>query len=93
MIFRAYLSSLLEFRLGRGETIFLIGYAAHAFYTPFVHKFHQGVPGAMFAFNMTAFGTILLVAFGWQEIEEDEPWDAFDQFNAGEQSRPDRGVA
>ena len=27
------------------------------------------------------------------EIEEEEPWDAFDQFNAGGQFRPDRGVA
>lgn len=27
------------------------------------------------------------------EIEEEEPWSAFDQFNAGGQFRPDRGVA
>ena len=68
VIFRADLASMLEFRLGRGETIFLFGCAAYAFYTPFVRKYHQGEPAAVFALNMTAFGTILLVAFGWQEI-------------------------
>ena len=70
VIFRADLSSMLEFRLGRGETIFLFGCAAHALYAPFVRKFHQGEPAAVFALNMIAFGTILLVAFGWQEIAE-----------------------
>ena len=70
VIFRADLSSMLEFRLGRGETIFLFGCAAHAFYSPFVRKFHQGDPAVVFAFNMTAFGAILLAAFGWQKIAE-----------------------
>ncbi len=70
VIFRADLSSMLEFRLGRGETIFLFGCAAYAFYTPFVRKFHRGEPAAVFAFSMTAFGTILLAVFGWQEIAE-----------------------
>lgn len=68
VIFRADFVSMLEFRLGRGETIFLFGCVAHALYTPFVRKFHQGERPAVFAFNMTAFGTIVLVSFGWREI-------------------------
>ena len=70
VIFRADLASMLELRLGRGEAIFLLGCAAYALYTPFVRKFHRGEPAAVFALNMTAFGTVLLLAFGWQEIAE-----------------------
>ena len=68
VIFRADFASMLEFRLGRGETIFLFGCAAHALYIPFVRKFHQGEHAAVFAFNIIAFGTIVLVLFGWKEI-------------------------
>lgn len=57
VIFRADVARILAFDLGPGETIFLFGCAAHAFYTPLVRRLNRGEPVAVFTW-----GTILTAA-------------------------------
>ncbi len=68
VIFRADLSALLAFRIGRGEAIFFIGAVAHAFYTPLVRKLNRGEPAVVFSFGMMVAGSILLILWGWRDI-------------------------
>ena len=68
VIFRADLSALLAFRIGRGEAIFFIGAVAHALYTPLVRKLNRGEPAVVFSFGMMVAGSILLILWGWRDI-------------------------
>ncbi len=68
VIFRADLSALLAFRIGRGEGIFFIGAVAHALYTPLVRKLNRGEPAVVFSFGMMVAGSILLILWGWRDI-------------------------
>jgi len=68
VIFRADLSALLAFRIGRGEAIFFIGAVAHALYTPLVRRLNRGEPAVVFSFGMMAAGSILLILWGWRDI-------------------------
>lgn len=73
VIFRADLSELLSFKVGRGEVIFFIGCVAHAFYAPFLRYSNQGEPPQIFVFGVTLSGAIVLIVLGWQDIEA-TPW-------------------
>ena len=68
VIFRADLSALLAFEVGRGEVLFFFGCAAHAFYTPLVRKFNRGETAVVFTFGMLVSGAALLVTYGWSDI-------------------------
>ncbi len=50
VIFRADLSALLAFDVGRGEAIYFAGCVAHALYTPMVRKLNRGEPVLAFSF-------------------------------------------
>ncbi len=50
VIFRADLSALLAFEVGRGEAIYFVGCIAHALYTPMVRKLNRGEPVLVFSF-------------------------------------------
>ena len=50
VIFRADLSALLAFEVGRGEAIYFVGCVAHAIYTPMVRKLNRGEPVLVFSF-------------------------------------------
>ncbi|MEX3016706.1 DMT family transporter [Gymnodinialimonas hymeniacidonis] len=50
VIFRADLSALLAFEVGRGEAIYFVGCIAHAIYTPMVRKLNRGEPVLVFSF-------------------------------------------
>ncbi len=50
VIFRADLSALLAFEVGRGEAIYFVGCIAHAAYTPMVRKLNRGEPVLVFSF-------------------------------------------
>ena len=50
VIFRADVEALLAFRVGRGEAIFFVGCAAHAFYAPLVRRLNRGEPPLAFSF-------------------------------------------
>ena len=68
VIFRADLSALLAFEIGRGEVIYFIGCIAHAIYTPMVRKLNRGEPPVIFSFGVLIAGLILLLLYGWTDI-------------------------
>ncbi|MFV2034392.1 MAG: DMT family transporter [Halocynthiibacter sp.] len=68
VIFRADLGALLAFRIGTGELIYLVGVAAHAFYTPLVARLNRGESALVFTFGTLIGGALLLVTFGWGAI-------------------------
>lgn len=61
VIFRADLSALLAFRIGRGEIIFFFGCIAHAIYTPLVPKLNRGEPAMIFTFGTLTAGSVMLL--------------------------------
>lgn len=50
VIFRADLSALLAFEVGRGEAIYFLGCVGHAAYTPLVRMLNRGEPVLVFSF-------------------------------------------
>lgn len=68
VIFRADLSALLQFNVGRGEMIYFVGCVAHAVYTPLVPKLNRGEPPVVFTFGMLLAGCVILTVVGWSDI-------------------------
>ncbi len=68
VIFRADLTALLGFELGRGEAIYFVGCIAHAFYTPLVRRLNRGEPPVVFSYGAMAGAAILITLAGWQDI-------------------------
>lgn len=60
VIFRADLSALLSFEIGRGEAIYFWGCVAHALYTPMVRKLNRGESALAFTFGSLMAGFCLL---------------------------------
>ena len=68
VIFRADLDRILAFDLGPGEIIFIVGCAAHAFYTPLVRRLNRGEPVLVFTFGTIVAGAVLLALAGSRSI-------------------------
>jgi drug/metabolite transporter (DMT)-like permease len=68
VIFRADLSALLAFEVGRGEMIYFVGCVSHALYTPMVRKLNRGEPAVVFTFGMTIAGAVLMTVAGWPDL-------------------------
>ncbi len=68
VIFRADISALLAFEVGRGEAIYFVGCIAHAIYTPMIRKLNRGEPAVVFTFGTLLAGVLLLVIYGWSDI-------------------------
>jgi drug/metabolite transporter (DMT)-like permease len=68
VIFRAELSALVAFEIGRGEAIFFWGCVAHALYTPLVRVLNRGEPILVFTFWTLATTALLIGLYGWPEI-------------------------
>ncbi|MEM8590911.1 MAG: DMT family transporter [Pseudomonadota bacterium] len=60
VIFRADLSALVAFEIGRGEAIYFLGCVCHAAYTPMVAKLNRGEHPLVFTFGTLVAGTVLL---------------------------------
>lgn len=75
VIFRADLSALLRFDLGRGEAIFFIGCISHALYTPMVRRLNRGETAVTFAFGTSLAGGALLTVYAWPLLQ-DVDWAA-----------------
>lgn len=75
VIFRADLSAVLRFEIGRGEVIYLGGCLAHAVYTPLVRRLNRGEPALVFSFGVLLAGAMLLTAFGWSDLRATD-WTA-----------------
>lgn len=68
VIFRADLSALVAFEIGRGEAIFFWGCMAHAFYTPLVRVLNRGEPILVFTFWTLLTTAVIIGAYGWSDI-------------------------
>lgn len=68
VIFRADLSALLAFELGRGEAIYFVGCIAHAAFTPMLRKLNRGEPALVFNFGVMLAMVLLLGVYGWGKI-------------------------
>ncbi len=68
VIFRADLSALLAFEIGRGEWIFFWGCIAHAAYTPLVRRLNRGEPVLLFTFGTLLACALILFVWGWRDI-------------------------
>lgn len=68
VIFRADLSALLAFDMGRGEWVYLVGCIAHAIYTPLVAKLNRGEPAVVFTFGTLVAGAVMLTFWAWGDL-------------------------
>ena len=68
VIFRADLSALLGFDIGRGEVIYFFGCVAHALYTPMVRQLNRGENVVMFSFGTLLGGAVLLLIYAAPQI-------------------------
>ena len=60
VIFRADLSRLAAFHVGRGEAIYFVGCVAHAVYAPMVRRLTRGEAPLVFAYYVMAAGGVIL---------------------------------
>lgn len=77
VIFRADLSALLAFEIGRGELVYFVGCIAHALYTPLLPKLNRGEPVFVFSLWISVAGLVGLVLWGWSDIVATD-WAALD---------------
>lgn len=75
VIFRADVSALLAFDIGRGEVIFFGGCVAHAIYTPLVRKLNRGESAVVFSFGVLVAGALWLALVGAHDIAATQ-WSA-----------------
>ncbi len=68
VIFRADVKALMQFEIGRGEAVYLVGCVAHALYTPMVRKLNRGETPIVFACGVLIAGALLLSVWGWEAI-------------------------
>lgn len=68
VIFRADLSAVLAFQVGRGEVIYFIGCVAHAIYTPMVRLLNRGEPAPVSTFGTMLGGALVLFLWGGGEV-------------------------
>jgi drug/metabolite transporter (DMT)-like permease len=68
VIFRADISALMAFEVGRGEVIYFWGCIAHALYTPLVRMLNRGEPPVVFSCLTLAAAAAILLVFGARDI-------------------------
>lgn len=68
VIFRADWHAFMAFNVGRGEVIFFIGCAVHAFYTPLVRLLNRGETSLVFSFGAMVAAVLLLLVFGARDM-------------------------
>ena len=68
VIFRADVSAILGFDIGRGEVIYFWGCVSHAIYTPMVRKLNRGETALAFTFGTLVAGAIILTVIGLPDL-------------------------
>ncbi len=68
VIFRADVSAIVAFDIGKGEFIYFIGCIAHGVYTPLLAKLNRGENPFVFTFGMLVAGFIATALFGMRDI-------------------------
>lgn len=75
VIFRADLSALLAFHLGRGELLFLGGSFMHALYVPMLRRLNRGEGALASTFGVMVGGAVFMALYAWSDIAGTE-WAA-----------------
>ena len=75
VIFRADITALIAFDVGRGEAIYFAGCVAHALYTPLSRKLNRGESAVQFAFGILVAGAVVLFIWGARDLAA-TPWRA-----------------
>ncbi|MEM8690632.1 MAG: DMT family transporter [Pseudomonadota bacterium] len=75
VIFRADVSAVLAFEIGRGEIIYFFGCVSHAIYTPMVRKLNRGEAALVFTFGVLVAGACLLGIYAWPDLRATQ-WTA-----------------
>lgn len=75
VIFRADIDAMLGLRLGRGETIFIFGCAAHALYAPLGRMLNRGEPMLVYTFGGLCGGLLVTGLWGARAAAETD-WTA-----------------
>lgn len=68
VIFRADISALMEFAVGRGEVIYFVGCIFHALFTPMLRLLNRGESSMVYTFLFMVSGFVLLTAWGWGDL-------------------------
>ncbi|WP_299370963.1 DMT family transporter [uncultured Tateyamaria sp.] len=68
VIFRADISALMAFAVGRGEVIYFFGCVAHAVYTPLVRRLNRGESAVVFTLGTLLAGALILTVYGWGDL-------------------------
>ena len=68
VIFRADVEAMIGLRFGQGETLFLIGCASHAIYTPLSRMLHRGEPLIVYSFLGLCGGAVVTGLYGLPEL-------------------------
>lgn len=68
VIFRADLQAILGLQIGLGEQLFLVGCAAHAFYTPLVRLTRRSEPVVVYTFGTMVGGFLITAVFAAPSI-------------------------
>ena len=68
VIFRGDLDAILSLKLGRGESLFFFGCAAHAAYAPLVRKFNRGEPVLKFTVMTLAATALCILLYGFRDV-------------------------
>ncbi|WP_120497625.1 DMT family transporter [Kiloniella sp. EL199] len=79
IVFGGSIENVLNFSLGKGELIFLIGCFSYSAYSPFVRKYHGGENLLVLTFWTLIAGMILLGVYGFEGIQSG-PWLELDWF-------------
>lgn len=69
VIFRGDIGRILALELGRGEVVYFLGCILHAAFTPLLKKYNQGEPALVATSLVMAWGAVLLIGFGWTELQ------------------------
>jgi drug/metabolite transporter (DMT)-like permease len=68
VVFRADLSALLAFDIGRGEAIYFLGCIAHALYAPLVTRLNRGESPLAFTFGMLLGAIAAMLVYGGDRV-------------------------
>lgn len=68
VIFRADLSLLLGFELGRGEFVYFLGCIAHSVYVPMSRLLNRGESASVFTLGIVAGGTVAIAIYGGHSV-------------------------
>ena len=68
VIFRADVSAIMGFDVGRGEVIYFWGCVSHALYTPMVRKLNRGETALAFTFGTLVAGAVMLTLIGLPDM-------------------------